>query len=223
MVARDMPPTDPVDSLRALLGAIAGGLFRGWRRLLTALVSGTRWTARGLGDAAARWAARWRYEARYIRSPVVAWAGGDDTVPATAAAVGISSLGFGILVGAGIALASGATLAAAVIAGLIECAWAGARLAIIVLLLDRDGAHRGRLRTAYLAGLAPYAMALTGGLRLVALVASAYLTHRGLEGAGIDRRDATLGVAWAFGGQLAVTMLGYAGRAVVALLAGAAA
>lgn len=100
-----------------------------------------------------------------------------------------------------------------------EVLWASMRFIIIALLMPRGVISRSRLSVAFLAGLLPYALGITWLLRLIALGASASLTHRGLVGAGVSRDDTRVVIGWAFGGQAAVLATGWLVRAVVALVA----
>lgn len=99
-------------------------------------------------------------------------------------------------------------------------AWALARLAI--LRLSAPAAFRGSPRpveAAWGPALLPFALAIASPLDLVALAASAFYTLAGLQAVGFARRDAVRGVAWAFGGQVAVEVLAWIARNGFFLLA----
>jgi hypothetical protein len=99
---------------------------------------------------------------------------------------------------------------------LVEIVWALGRFAVIALLVPAHELPRPRLAAAYLAGLLPYVFGATAWLRIVALVASALLTFRGLTGAGLGGRRARTAVLWAFGGQAGVLAFGWIVRAALA-------
>lgn len=217
MVARDMPPSDP---LKRALDALARGvlaLFDAWRRLLARTTRRFSSGAAGLPSfSPSRWKAQWPSIAGYLRRPRRAWEIGSLRALEAPAAFGVRAFLFGLAGGAAVALWTGTSPRLAALAAASEVVWLLARWAILAMLLPRDTVGRDRLATAYLAGLTPYLIALTPTLRVVALILSAILTLSGLDGAGVPRKNARVAGAFAFGGQLAVGVLSWLGRAVLA-------
>jgi fumarate reductase subunit D len=202
------------------VGSLPAGLFAAWRRTMSGAVSLVMRIGPGVRSLARTWGHQWPLVQAYHTDSALPWsAAGDDTRRA-AAAVGLRAFVFGLIV-AGISASASTSLwlPVAVDAG-SQVLWAGMRFIIIALLMPRGAIDRTRLSTAYLAGLLPYAFAVTWVLRLSALALSAALTHRGLTGAGVPERDARTAVAWAFGGQAAIAVSGWAIRALIVLVAG---
>ena len=220
MVARDMPPTGVTAQLIAALRSVASALLAAWRRALgaSALAGGRITTAARLGVR--RWAAQWPAVTRYFRDPAVEWASAERAGVTSAAAFSARAFAFGLLAGIALDIARGGTARIAVAAALVEVLWAGGRFAILLALVPGDRLRGADVAAAYLTGLAPYALAWTGGLRVVALVVSAVLVARALRAAGLARPEARLAVGWAFGGQLAVVAVGIALRATLAAVMG---
>jgi hypothetical protein len=98
--------------------------------------------------------------------------------------------------------------------------WAGARFVIVAALLHHRTITRPLLAAVFLAGLAPYLFGATAWLRVACLASSAALTRRGLVAADVSPRDATIAVAWAFGGQAGALALAWIAKAAIALLVG---
>lgn len=133
--------------------------------------------------------------------------------------MGLRAFVFGLLLsGIGISTSTSRWLPIAVAVG-SQVLWAGARFIIIALLMPWGAIDRPRLSTAYLAGLAPYALAATWVLQFAAIAVSAVLTQRRLVGAGVSQRDARTAIAWAFGGQAGVAAGIWVARALVVLAA----
>lgn len=190
-------------------------LFRAWRQIVT---RGLR-----LPGALARAASRSRVAdslrlgIRYATNPA-------DTLRAGSARDldRLKDAGAGALVvGAGLAFAVSAATGAAPARSFLAmgwtAAWALARLLILRLALP---AGRRQAADAWGPALLPYSVAVIFPLDLLALALSARLTHRGLTALGVGRKDALRAVAWAFGGQLAVELIAWTGRAgLLALVA----
>ena len=219
MVARDVPPSDPFEQVMAILSAVAEAFFSAWRGLLEATYRVARIIYNAIVAGGVRWMSQWVMVREYFADPLGPWTRVD--VPSVAAAFGLRAFAFGALASAALLMARGGTARAAVAMVVVESAWAAGRFAICAALIPASLAPRHRLVAVYLAGLAPYALGLTGALRLLALGASALLTARGVHGAGVGDRSVRIAIAWGFGGQIGVIVLGIASRAALAVLAGA--
>ena len=210
-----LDPVDPVDPIERMLrsaGRFARALLRTWQSWLTE-------TNRDGVEMSGAWHSQWHALVVHLRDPRTHWQTRDGTAIAATAAFGIRALAFGLLTATAVLLAAEQPLRAGIGAAFAELVWAAGRYAILALLLTPRPLRRRRLVAAYLAGLAPYLFGVTPGLRLVSLVASGWLTYRGLRGAGLAAKPARSAIAWAFGGQLALTLLLGFG-AGVALLTG---
>lgn len=92
-------------------------------------------------------------------------------------------------------------------------AWALARLFVMrTAATGRLAGERARIDDAWGPALLPFAVAVIDPLPLVALAVSAWLTMRGFDGLGIDRREARRVVAIAFGGQLVAEVAAWLAR-----------
>lgn len=211
---RDDRPDGPVT-----LEAVPSGLFAAWRRALAAMVATPSRVVHALAGGGRLWSSRWRDATAYHRHPAAAWEAGGAARRQSAAALGVRAFIFGIIALAILTASARNGWGPGIVAAGAEVLWAGMRFIIIALLMPRGAINRTRLSAAFLAGLVPYAIACTWLLRLVALLGSAVLTYRGIEGAGVSRGDARVAVGWGFGGQAAVLAGGWIVRAVVALLA----
>lgn len=217
MVARAMPPSDPLESILAAIRTVVSMLFSTWRRTL-GVVFGKTIPSRGrLMAAVERWRSQWGAVRTYIAHPAAAWSG-DAAAAEFAAAFGLRAFVFGILAGAVIAIAGGSAPVAAIATLAIEFAWAAARLVIVLLLTPASLLPRRRLVVACSAGLAPYMFGVLAPLRLLSFLASALLTYRGLAAAGLSGRDTRLAVGWAFGGQVAVMAFAWIARGALTAL-----
>ncbi len=217
MVARAMPPSDPLERILDALRAAVGTLFSAWRRML-GITFGTMASSDGkLAAWMARWRSQWGAVRTYIASPTAAWCG-DAAAAELAAAFGLRALVFGTLTGVVIAIAGGSAPVAAFATLAIELAWAAARLIIVMLLTPPGLLSRHRILVACAAGLAPYVFGVLAPLRLLSFLASALLTYRGLAAAGLGVRDTRLAVGWAFGGQIAVMAFAWIARGALTAL-----
>ncbi len=132
-------------------------------------------------------------------------------------------IGAGARIGVGVASGEGLSVATGIVTTVI---WAGVRL--ILMRLTPSLAASSRLKTPVLtrfwaAGLAPYVLAVLPETRLVAWVASAWLTRKRAIESGVSRAHASrmIGVAWGF--QAGLTILGWLGKSILILLLGASA
>lgn len=208
MVARDIPPTDPLEHVSRWLAASVMRLMRWWQRILTKLHARLRrasaTTRAGFGAWSNQWAVVWEY----IRRPASAWEGHAATgVPGsarTAAAAGARALAAGGLLAGALAMTGGDTARGATAALAVQVAWALGRLAVCRTLVPAGTLPPKRVTAVCMAAWLPYALALTGPLRFVAFVWSASLTYRGLVAAGLEPQRARTAVLWAFGGQVGV-------------------
>lgn len=219
MVARGIPPADPLEQVLAALAAVATAFFSAWRRLLEGALRLMRALGRTAVAIAQRWVAHWARIRDYLTDPADARHG-----PATrsaAAAFGVRAFAFGMLASGALTVAGGGPTRAAIAAIAVEVMWAAGRFAVCAAILPTSAVPRDRLLTAYLAGLVPYALGLNAALRLVALGASAVITTRGLRAEDGRAPGVRTAIVWAFGGQVAVVTFGFVARAVLALLAGA--
>lgn len=200
--------------------ALPSALFAAWRGAVSGAASSILRVGSGVRASARAWVRQWPLVREYHSVSALPWDSHDGVARQTAAAVGLRAFLFGlILLGISISASTSRWLPVAVGVG-SQVLWAGARFIILALLMPRGAIGRARLSTAYLAGLLPYAFAATWLLQLAALAVSAVLTRRGLTGAGVAERDAGIAIAWAFGGQAAIVVGGWAARALIAFVAG---
>ncbi len=216
--AEEGPSESRVDD--PAVGSLPAGLFAAWRRTIAGAVSLVRRVGPGVRAIANAWVHQWSLLRTYHASSALPWDTTDDVARRVATAVGLRAFIFG-LIATGISTATSTSLWLPVAVGVgSQVLWAGARFIILALLMPKGAISRARLSTAYLAALLPYAVAATWLLQLVALAVSSVLTYRGLTGAGVPERDVRTATAWAFGGQAAITIGGWAARALVVLIAG---
>lgn len=208
MVARDIPPIDPLERVSGWLGASVTRLMRWWQRALTRLHARLRRTSATLRAGLEAWSNQWAVVWEYIRRPASAWEGHAATeVPGsarTAAAAGARALAAGGLLAGALAMTGGETARGATAALAVQVAWALGRLAVCRTLVPAGTLPPKRVTAVCMAAWLPYALALTGPLRFVAFVWSASLTYRGLVAAGLEPQRARTAVLWAFGGQVGV-------------------
>lgn len=195
------------------------GLFATWRRLLAVLAETSRRVFAAVKASARAWLVRWEHAWEYQRQPADAFGAADGRVAEDASAIGLSAFLIGVVIAAWLIAASRHALVSAVAVIALEMLWAGARFILIAMLMPRGVIDRRTLTIAFLAGLTPYLVGATAGLRLLALTASALLTWRGLRGAGVSLPDTRRAIGWSFGGQLGVAAVGWLLRAAVALIA----
>jgi len=203
----------------ASLLTVPARLFGAWRRAVGGIALLLVRVARLAKTVGREWAAQWSRTRVYHATSTLPWPP-DADVRETAAAVGARAFVFGLVAMAIVTASSRGLWLPGAITVMSEVLWAAARFIIIALLMRGGAISRARLSIAFLAGLLPYALGVTWVLRLGALVASGVLTWRGLQGAGVDSRDARIAVGWSFGGQASVIASGWLVRAVLALLAG---
>lgn len=213
------PGPRPAREIAGAVREVGGGLFGVWRGSLGILVRTFLW-ARGALVAAIRcWVLQLKRTWQYHTDPPAAWLPDAARTRETAAAVGVRAFFIGIIGASVLVVAGKHFVLSGVILGATEILWAGARFIIIALLMPRGAIDRPRLSIVFLAGMLPYLVGVTAATRLVSLLASAYLTQRGLVAAGVDATDANRSVGWSFGGQLGVLASGWLLRAIVALVA----
>jgi hypothetical protein len=216
-----MPPTDLLEQVLGALATTAEAFFATWLRVLGRIATAFVRLGRSAGRAAERWKLQWAALLGYLMHPDRAWAAADQQQIGLGAAFGVRALLAGLLASAALTLLGGGALPAALGPVLTESLWAAGRIAVCALLVPASALPRERLLAACLAGLAPYALGLTFGLRALALVLSAAATHRFLRAAGLAGPATRTAVAWAFGGQAAVVVFGIALRGgLAAILAG---
>lgn len=201
---------------RALADALAA-LFLVWRRSVTrAWRIGGR-LSRTLADSTSSSARTWKIALGHIIHPEQ---GTTDTDARwhLASAFGVIAFASGALIAVGFSIGNGDSPATIAVTILSETAWAAARLWVLLLVL-RSRQLRVRITHAFLAGLAPYALAFSPLLRFSALVLSAIVTTRGLRAVEVSAADARTATAWAFGGQALMTLLGAIARGMFTVLA----
>lgn len=211
----DRPVHDSVDSV----GEAWAGLFSMWRRLLTGLARMTTRAILLVRRAAHAWVLQWVRFVHYHRDASLPWAPEAHRTRQSAAAIGVRAFVFGVTLAALSAAGLRDSWLAAIAVLAEQLLWASARFIIIALVSPRGALDRPCLATAFMAGLVPFAAGVTPTLRILALAASALLTYRGLQGAGLRPGEARTAIAWSFGGQAAVAVLGWVLRALVALTA----
>ncbi len=210
-----MPAGSPVIA-RAFADALAA-LFCVWRRAVTRVLRSGAGLRQTLVASATRWIDTWKTMLAYtLHAPTRA--ANPDTGPDLVAGFGVMAFVAGMLIAIGCAVGEGdgpATIAAAAAGGI---AWAVARFWVLLLVL-RGRRPRAVIARVYLAGLVPYALAVSPLLRFVALALSAALTARGLRAADVPAADVRTATVWAFGGQALVSLLGTVARDVLTVLA----
>jgi hypothetical protein len=190
-----------------------GWLFSGWKRVLARVG-----TALSPAEPLKRIVTVLRDAARFVRVPETL----GDVESASAnrvAALGIGALFVGALAGVAVGRFTSGSLGVPTTQALGMLIWAGARLAILMALAPRGADPRRRTYTAWAVSLIPFALGATEGLRLVALLASAWLCLRALESLDESPQTAKTMVLWAFGGQVAVVALGWLLRGGIAAIA----
>lgn len=203
----------------AARGSVPSGLFATWRRAIATVASWPLRLGRRAASLVRSWTSQWRSALQYHREAGSPWEAAGSKNRGAAAALGLRAFVFGLIALAILTASTRNSWGPGVVAAAGEVLWASMRFIIIALLMPRGVISRSRLSVAFLAGLLPYALGITWLLRLIALGASASLTHRGLVGAGVSRDDTRVVIGWAFGGQAAVLATGWLVRAVVALVA----
>jgi len=217
MTPDDRRPPSVLREVILALGMPLHSFFTSWRRLLTTVFSALTRSGSAARGAAMRWAGQWRLALRALRDPATA----SETEHRRAAALGLRAFAAGLLAAGGVSLAAGGPWRAVLALVVIESLWAVARWIIIAASLRGSRtAARTPSGIPFAAGLIPYALALDPALRVAALLASWWLTVRGLRATGRSRRDARFAGAWAFGGQLGVAALGWLVRGGLALVLG---
>jgi hypothetical protein len=163
------------------------------------------------------WLRRWAEAIQPLREPELF--GTRPTAARAASALGVSAFAIGLLLAAAIAVAEGAPPRFALARTIQELLWAGGRFTILALLVRRSALPRASLATAFLAGLVPYAIGVTAGVRIAALLASWLLTVRALRGAGLESSVRRRACGWAFGGHLGTLAAGWLLRGALAVVA----
>ncbi|KAF0207334.1 MAG: hypothetical protein FD171_1835 [Actinobacteria bacterium] len=196
-----------------LIGDSLAWLFNGWRRVVTRTAATLRpqerlaSTRRTLTDAI-----------MLIKQPA------SFGLLDASRADRLAALGFrSYLLGSAGAIAIGWTTAGspgvAIASALTSALWAGARLAILVALAPRGNRARMITVAVWCASLLPYLIGATEGLRFVALAGSAFICLGALRGVGVQAPTARTMTAWAYGGQVGVSLLGWLLRGGLAVLA----
>ncbi|MRS12896.1 MAG: hypothetical protein EG823_07465 [Actinobacteria bacterium] len=211
------PPDRPSDRTPPVLAP--SRLFTVWQRAVTAVLAAAARAGVWVRRATSAWASQWPQVRDYHARGAAAWTPADLASRRRAAAIGLRGFVFGLVIAWIISDTSRNTWLPGGVTVISEVLWAGARFIIIALLARRGTIDRPRLSTAYLAGLLPYTLALTGPLRIAALLLSAVATYRGLVGAGVQKPDARLMIGWSFGGQAGIMVAGILVRVVMALVA----
>ncbi|MRR11716.1 hypothetical protein EG835_04445 [bacterium] len=199
---------------------VVAGFVVMWHRAVSSAAAFVLTCTRAITRAARDWASQWKSVWAFARRPANAWSGENEREREVSAAAGVRAFALGlVLAGWWVASARNAWIAGVtLIAG--EVLWASARFIIIAWLMPRGAIDRRGLSIAFCAGLLPYVAGVTAPLRVAALVASAYVTWSALRGAGVRRADADRAIGWSFGGQAGVAVVGWFGRALLALLVG---
>jgi hypothetical protein len=215
MVPRDTSSdSEPVRPPEAQLDPLSR-LFLGWRRLLTRLLGGVR--GQRPSEARVPFRDRSREALAYLREPSASLGAADGGTLARLRATGIGALALGCVLLLAVGALTGASPIRIVLDATWLVVWACARLVIMRLVVGRD---RGKVDRAWGPALIPEAFAFAFPFDLAALVASAWLTERGLIGIGTEPRRARAAVAWAFGGQLVVAVAAWVARGgLIALIA----
>jgi hypothetical protein len=195
-------------------------LFGAWHRVLKTLAAAVLNVAHAMTTVARRWAQQWVRARNYHAIADAPWVPDDARDRETAAAIGLRAFAVGVALAAWATADLGSGLVAGIVLAATELLWAGARFIIIAVMMPSGVIDRPRLSIAFFAGLVPYLFGTTSALRILSLVASAYLTWRGLQGAGVRRLDATRAIGWSFGGQAGVIATGWLLRALLALVVG---
>ena len=133
--------------------------------------------------------------------------------------VGVGSLFVGALAGVAVGRFTSGSFGVPTTQALGMLIWAVARLAILMALAPRSNGARSRTYTAWAVSLIPFALGATEGLRLIALLASAWLCLGALNSLDESPQAAKTMVLWAFGGQVGVVALGWLLRGGIAALA----
>lgn len=209
-----------VEAPRRTHGLIPG-IVSSWHRGASAVIALILRIARALLVAARAWGVQWQRVWHYLRTAGDPWRDEGARGREAAAAVGVRAFVLGLVLAGWAAVSVKNTWMPGVALIVAELLWAGARFIIIAWLMPRGAIDRRRLSVAYLAGLMPYVVGITAPMRVVSLLASAYLTRQGMRGAGVRPRDVDQAIAWSFGGQFAVTAAGWLGRVLLALVIGA--
>lgn len=213
-------PSSAVDTPRGPWSLLPGIVSR-WHRGASSSVAVLRRLARVFLVAGRRWVVQWQRVWDYLRGAGDPWRDEGAEGREAAAAAGVRAFALGLVLAGWAAVSAKNTWMPGLAVILAELLWAAARFVIIAWLMPRGAIDRRRLSVAYLAGLLPFVVGVTAPLRVVALVASAYLTRQGLRGAGVRMRDVDQAIAWSFGGQIAVATAGWLGRVLLALVIGA--
>lgn len=188
-------------------------VFDGWRRVLArvgrflAVPSRLARVRRVAGDVVA-----------YLRNPGTLAdlsAASIDSI----AAFGVRALILGAVASIAVGWITSGAFGIAIARAAGALAWAAARLAILLALSPRGRSSHLRAFAAWACSLIPFMFGATEGLRLLTLVASAWLCLEGLIALGEDKRVAQTMVLWSFGGQASVIALGWLLRGGIAAIA----
>ncbi len=206
MVARSTPPeTDRQTGGRP--SSSPGRLLLGWRRLLTRLFYGSERAGTDSGRRAAPQIAR--LVLPYLADPGGTLAGAERTKAGDLRVWGLSALAFGAVTRIAVTLAL-RPVREGVVEAFVDAAWllgwAWARWAIMRVAAGGAREDRDRVDAAAGPALLPFALAVVFPLDAVALLASWWLTYRGLLGLGSRPETARRATVLAFGGQVIVAV-----------------
>ena len=149
-----------------------------------------------------------------LRDPRNGIAGADRASQRTLRSVGLWCIFVGSIAQLAIGLLADETMVVAAVSAGWTLAWAFVRLLVLSLTAPAAlQADRTLLGAVWGTGLLPFAVGLTGLTVLVAFLASSWLTYQGIRGAGASTRDAGVMTGAAFGGQAAVEVASWFGRA----------
>ncbi|MDO9557269.1 MAG: hypothetical protein Q7J82_06780 [Coriobacteriia bacterium] len=149
----------------------------------------------------------------YVRAPEHAIRSTQEA-PSRIAAFGARAFLAGALGLVAVSAITGSDTTVAGTRALTAVVWAFARLG--VMLFFARGDQRAAIATGWAAGLLPYLVGVTLGLRAVAFFISAIYTDAALTGVGIDRERSHSLVVRAFGAQGIVVGALWAARAIIA-------
>lgn len=210
MVARRKPSERSATDPGSVLGSAVLAWFLTWRLLLTRALF-----------LPIRTAKRLRYEPRpglvlaYVLTPESTMRSAEGA-PARLSAFGIRAFLAGAL---GLVVISAITGGDTTIAGsgvLSAVVWAFARLGMMLFFARVNRAERTAVVTGWAAGLLPYVIGVTIGLRAIAFLVSAIYTDAALSGVGIDRKRSRSMVARTFSAQGIVVGASWGVRAIIA-------
>jgi hypothetical protein len=207
-----MPSHDRSSISSSRVGSALAAWFLSWRLLLAQALSLPVRAARAL-----RYSPRPGVLSLFLRAPERSLASVEGA-SARVAAFGVRAFIAGMLGLFALAVSTGGDPAVAGTQAVTSAVWALARLGMLVFFARGGRDTRSAVLTAWAAGLFPYLIGVTAGLRLAAFIVSAIYTEAALVGVGIDRRRSLSLVAQAFGAQAIIVGLAWGVRAVLTLI-----